>query len=178
MPPKKKPTKESKKELKKEEQKTPKKQQDTPKKTIEQSKKLQETTDNDVELDYTIDDIDLNDDSEIEEINTEIPDLEPIIKPKHEYKPIISQDIIILHEEHRRTSDVMTIFEYTNIISQRALQINAGGPCYTNVDDLTNPLEMATKELQDKKCPLNIQRSITDKIYEQWSANELSLPRE
>lgn len=174
MPPKKKIVKDNKKD----EQKISKKQQETTKKIIESSKKIQETTDNDVELDYTIDDIDLNDDSEIEEINTEVPDLEPIVKPKHEYKPIISQDIIILHEDHRRTSDVMTIFEYTNIISQRALQINAGGPCYTNVDDLTNPLEMATKELQDKKCPLNILRSITDKIYEQWSANELSLPRE
>ena len=136
--------------------------------------------------------IDLGSDDEdpIEELDDEIedgletkdekmPDLvaaEPTkLKERYEYKPIIQQEIVFLTPENRKTSEIMTRFEFTEIISHRAKQIENGGTCFTDTEELTDPIEMAEKELRDRKCPLDIIRMITDKVAESWHANELAV---
>lgn len=138
-----------------------------------------------VDLDYSLEDADdhveeADHADQVEDEKDDLPDLTDLskIKERYEYKPVVSQEIIILHPDQRRTSDVMTMFEYTNIISQRATQINNGGECYTDTANLTDPIEMARKELHDKRCPLMVQRGVTDKIFELWTANELAIPIE
>jgi len=94
-------------------------------------------------------------------------------KELYEYKPVINQEIIYLTSENRKTSEIMTMFEYTEIIGHRAKQIENGGPCFTNVEGITDPIKMAEKELRDRKCPLDIIRKLSNNVAELWHANEM-----
>lgn len=132
----------------------------------------------DVELDYSLEDVDDNEIvEEIDYVETQQEDLSKV-KERYEYKPVISREIVIMHPDNRKTSEIMTMYEYTNIISQRAEQVNNGGICFTETEGVSDPIEMARKELHDKKCPLDVLRHITENIYEKWSANELTIPIE
>ena len=105
---------------------------------------------------------------------TELP--EDNYRETYEYIPQVRHEITYLTADNRKTSEVMTKFEYAEIISQRAVQIENGGVCYAdNTDDISDPIQLAKKELIDKRCPLNIVRMLTDKVGEVWSANELAI---
>ena len=124
------------------------------------------------DLDYGADD----QDTKLNEIeDEEIPEL-AVGMDRFEYKPILINEIIYVLPEDRVTSEVMTIFEYTEAISIRAKQIEDGGICFTDTSKLSDPLEMAKKELLDKKSPLDLVRGITNIIYEKWHVNEMTLP--
>ena len=144
----------------------------------------------DGEVDFTIDDetaaenIDnvegLEDADELEtlenlESDEKVPELTSIqpLKERYEYHPVLRTEIVFVAPENRITSEILTKFEFTEIISHRAKQMENGGVCYTDVGELTDPLEMAKKELMDKKCPLDLIRGITDKIFERWHVNEM-----
>jgi hypothetical protein len=109
-----------------------------------------------------------------------IPDLVPATKEsrreRYEYKPEITKTLIIMDPTNRITKEYMTKFEYTEVISQRAKQIENGGESFTDVTDISDPLEIAKKEIFDKKCPLSVRRHLTFDICEQWDINELSIP--
>jgi len=98
------------------------------------------------------------------------------------YKPYNSNDIQLTNEiliitgNDRVTSEIMTIYEYTELISNRASHIINGGKLYTNVDNLQDAISMAEKELHDNKCPLSILRQVSKIEYELWDANELVKP--
>jgi DNA-directed RNA polymerase subunit K/omega len=98
------------------------------------------------------------------------------IRDSLEYKPLTESTIIYLAPENRRSSELMTKFEYAKVVCDRAEQIKNGGVCFTDVDGLNDPIDMAKKEVKDKKCPLCIQRMITDKIAELWYVNEMVIP--
>lgn len=112
--------------------------------------------------------------------NTEFSDPVYIeqIKARYEYKPKLVKEIVYIHPENRLTSERMTIFEYAEVISIRAKQIQHGAPCYTDVEKLTDPIRMAKKEIEDRRCPLDIVRMITDKIAERWHVNEMITPND
>jgi len=97
-------------------------------------------------------------------------------KEKYQYNPQIRTEIIYRRPEDRRTSEVMTKFELCEVISIRAKQLEKSNKVFTDVGDITDPLEMAKKEIIDKKCPLSIVRMLTDKIAEKWHVNELAIP--
>ena len=97
-------------------------------------------------------------------------------KERYEYTPTCVRTITYVLPENRRTSEILTKFECTEIISTRAVQIEQGGTCFTNTDLLSDPLQMARKELMDKKCPLDVIRAITNDVFERWHANEMALP--
>jgi DNA-directed RNA polymerase I, II, and III subunit RPABC2 len=108
-----------------------------------------------------------------------IPYLEVVsdaIKEKYEYKPLLRTEIVYVLPEDRITSEVLTKFEYCEVISIRAKQIENGASSFTDVGDLTDPIEIAKKEIADKKCPLDIVRMKTDKIAERWHVNEMAIP--
>ncbi len=97
-------------------------------------------------------------------------------KEKYEYTPAVHKVIVWINANDRRTSEIMSKFEYTEVISIRAKQIENGGQCFTTVENISDPLDKAKKEIRDKKCPLDIIRAITDTIYERWHVNEMSVP--
>lgn len=111
--------------------------------------------------------------------NQNIPELEVVsnaIKERYEYKPLLRTEIVYVLPEDRITSEVMTKFEYCEVISIRAKQIENGASSFTDIGDLTDPIEIAKKEIADKKCPLDIIRMKTDKIAERWHVNEMAIP--
>lgn len=123
--------------------------------------------------------VDFGDDDPIEPVDEldDVPDLYDIdagvLKERYEYKPVIRKEVVYLTADNRRTSEIMTQFEYTEIIGQRAKQIENGGPCFTSTTGMSDPIKMAEKELRDRKCPLDIIRQISMFVAERWHANEM-----
>ncbi len=99
-------------------------------------------------------------------------------KERYEYTPELRNEIVYRRPEDRVTSEVMTRFELCEIISIRAKQLEKGHKVFTDVGELTNPIDIARKEILDKKCPLSIRRMITDKVGEKWQANEMAIPHD
>ena len=137
------------------------------------------------EVDFTVDDTEIDthvpDDDAQSEMREPVPDLaavDPmqILKERYEYKPVIRMQITFVTPENRITSEIMTKFECAQVISVRAKQIENGGTCFTDTQELSDPIEMARKELFDKKCPLDVVRGITDKVFERWHVNEMVIP--
>ena len=131
------------------------------------------------EVDEQEDDEQKADEQELDGENNNIPELEIVsdaLKERYEYKPMIRSEIIYLHPSNYITSEVMSKFEYCEIISIRSKQIENGSMPFTDVGNITNPIEIAKKEIEDKKCPLDIIRMITDKVAEKWSVNDMAIP--
>lgn len=76
----------------------------------------------------------------------------------------------------RITTRYMTKYEKARVLGTRALQISMNAPVMVEVDMETDPLEIATKELRQKKIPFTIRRYLPDGSYEDWSVGELIIP--
>ena len=126
------------------------------------------------DVDYADETVNADDNDDVDNVS----DVEEKIvsKERYEYKPMIIRDTVYVLPEERRTSEILTKFECTEIISTRAVQIEQGGTCFTDCSLLSDPLQMARKELMDKKCPLDVVRAITDVLFERWHVNEMGLP--
>lgn len=84
---------------------------------------------------------------------------------------------IIVKEEDRITSDVLSKYEMVELISIRATQISKGDKPFTGVGSLRDPISMAKKELYDNRCPLLVKRNIGNNMYEYWNPNHMSKPK-
>ena len=83
----------------------------------------------------------------------------------------------ILKSDDRITSNILTIYEIIELIGVRATQISQGSPIFTDVKNITNPSDMAKKEIFDNKCPLYIKRNIGLDKYELWDPNTMIKPK-
>jgi DNA-directed RNA polymerase I, II, and III subunit RPABC2 len=86
------------------------------------------------------------------------------------------RNILIVPSDHRKTSEVMTEYEYTEVVSHRAKHIENGGPVYVDIGNETDPIVMAEMEILQKKCPLSIRRVHNNLVAEIWAVNECTLP--
>lgn len=132
----------------------------------------------DLDADDINDDNDANDDVNDDEENDE-PTEEEMDRSKY-INDMLSADmdsseITVVKPENRITSDYMTLYEHSKIIGTRAQHIANGAPIYTDITGLNNPLDIAKKELEERKCPLSIVRRISKDKIEIWSANELHI---
>ncbi|KAF2691555.1 RNA polymerase Rpb6 [Lentithecium fluviatile CBS 122367] len=75
--------------------------------------------------------------------------------------------------DQRTTTPYMTKYEKARILGTRALQISGNAPVLIDVGTMTDPLEIAGKELKEKKIPLVVRRYLPDGFYEDWSCEEL-----
>jgi DNA-directed RNA polymerase I, II, and III subunit RPABC2 len=92
--------------------------------------------------------------------------------------------------DKRTTTPYMTKYERARVLGTRALQIrwvwdctmrykqwaNGGSgnaPVLIDVEGMTDPLQIAAKELQEKKIPLVVRRYLPDGYYEDWTCEEL-----
>eukprot|EP01083_Nonionella_stella_P042519 114821_1 len=73
----------------------------------------------------------------------------------------------------RLTTKYMTKYERARVLGTRALQISMGAPIMVEVMGETDPLEIAQKELRDKKIPIVIRRHLPDGTFEDWAVEEL-----
>ncbi|KAF5839492.1 RNA polymerase Rpb6 [Dunaliella salina] len=76
----------------------------------------------------------------------------------------------------RITTRYMTKYERARVLGTRALQISMNAPVMVALDGETDPLEIATKELREKKIPFTIRRYLPDQSYEDWRIDELIIP--
>jgi DNA-directed RNA polymerase subunit K/omega len=84
--------------------------------------------------------------------------------------------ITVVPDNMRITSDIMTMFEFSEIIGIRTLQIEKGSPVFTDVSELHTPYDMAIKELFDRQCPLKVIRKTGPFEHEEYRCNEMGFP--
>merc|ERR1711916_226577 len=71
------------------------------------------------------------------------------------------------------TTQYMTKYERARVLGTRALQISMGAPIMVAVMGETDLLEIAAKELREKKIPIVIRRYLPDGSHEDWDIEEL-----
>ena len=84
--------------------------------------------------------------------------------------------VTVVPDDERITSNIMSKFEWSEVIGIRTCHIESGGAIYTEIGTLKDPYLIAIKELQDRKCPLLIIRKIGDNKVEHWKCNEMGFP--
>jgi DNA-directed RNA polymerase I, II, and III subunit RPABC2 len=142
----------------------------------------------DIGDDDIIDPDDIDDDGIVgSDYEEEGPDDEPILPDEvnglsqqnineNLYDTNYYREIKVVPDDMRITSDIMTMFEFSEIIGIRTLQIEKGSPVFTDVSDLHIPYDMAIKELFDRKSPLKVIRKISKFEQEEWKANDMGFP--
>jgi DNA-directed RNA polymerase subunit K/omega len=74
-----------------------------------------------------------------------------------------------------RTSPILSKYEYSRILGQRAAQIESGSKPYISVNpDIIDGYIIATQELREKKIPIIIRRPIGT-TFEYWKLQDLEL---
>lgn len=117
-------------------------------------------------------------DSEDEEYED---DIDILVEPEK----MISLDNIDINEFYKnyeknkkkfKTSPVLSKYEKTRIISERVQQLSNGGiPFISNPESYSTIYDIALKELDMKKLPFIIKRTISGSNYELWKLEDLKI---
>lgn len=83
----------------------------------------------------------------------------------------------IIKNDDKITSNILTIYEMTELIGIRATQIANGAPIFTDIEYINDPIEMAKKEIINNKCPLYVKRYIGLDKFELWDPNVMIKPK-
>ena len=78
----------------------------------------------------------------------------------------------------RITTPYITKFERARVLGTRALQISMNAPVMVELEGETDPLQIALKELRQRKIPITVRRFLPDGSYEDWTVDELIIPDE
>jgi len=78
-------------------------------------------------------------------------------------------------QKEKKTTRFLTKYERARILGTRALQISMNAPIMVELEGETDPLQIAMKELRERKIPLIIRRYLPDESYEDWSIDELEI---
>ena len=78
-----------------------------------------------------------------------------------------------IKKEDRITPNRLFKYEKARILGVRASQIDRNAPIMVDIDGEVSSLEIAKKELVEKKIPLIIQRIHENGDYENWNLEEL-----
>ncbi|KAK9322431.1 DNA-directed RNA polymerase [Lipomyces orientalis] len=84
-----------------------------------------------------------------------------------------TQKELAIPKDKRATTPYMTKYERARILGTRALQISMNAPVLVDLEGETDPLQIAMKELAQKKIPLIVRRYLPDGSYEDWASDEL-----
>ena len=76
------------------------------------------------------------------------------------------------------TAPVMTKYEYTSLLATRSLQISNNSKIYTELDEnkSMSALEIAKKELREKKFPLSLRRRLPNGQIEDFCLDQMIIP--
>lgn len=93
------------------------------------------------------------------EIEEEIEEEEPVdLKSVSNY----NKEIIIVKPENCRTSDILSKYEMTELVSIRATQISQFNNCMVDTTGLDDPIKQAQRELMLRMTPLTLRRHVGD----------------
>lgn len=84
-----------------------------------------------------------------------------------------SDDAKKIPDDKRTSTPYMTKYEKARVLGTRALQISMNAPVLVDLEGETDPLQIAIKELNQKKIPLIVRRYLPDGWYEDWTCEEL-----
>lgn len=88
---------------------------------------------------------------------------------------IRNSDGVIVDDLHR-TTPIMTKYEKTRILGQRAKQLNEGAPAFIKIDStVIDGYLIAVKELEQKKTPFIIRRPLPNGGSEYWRIQDLEI---
>lgn len=88
--------------------------------------------------------------------------------------PTFATSVSLLPLEERITTRFMTKYERARVLGTRAMQLSMNAPPLVNVEPgMIDPLEIAAKELRERKLPLIIRRHLPDGSFEDWPINDL-----
>lgn len=89
-------------------------------------------------------------------------DEEPEAEPEIDIKSVSNniREVVVVRPENCMTTDILSEFEQTEIVSIRASQIAKYKNCFVDVSDLDDPVKMAKRELMMRKCPLQLKRPV------------------
>ncbi|PJF18579.1 Subunit common to RNA polymerases I, II, and [Paramicrosporidium saccamoebae] len=73
----------------------------------------------------------------------------------------------------RMTTRYLTKYERARVLGTRALQLSLNAPPMVELEGETDPLQIAAKELRERKIPLIIRRFLPDGSFEDWALDEL-----
>ena len=80
------------------------------------------------------------------------------------------------NKKNFKTSPVLSKYEKTRIISERVQQLSNGGtPFISNPESYPTVYDIALQELNMKKLPFIIKRTISGNNYELWKLEDLKL---
>ena len=84
-------------------------------------------------------------------------------------------DIFIDYDKQEYvTKNYLTKYEKTKVLGLRAQQIATGSPVFTDVPDgMMNPIDIANKELNERKIPFILKRNVGNNKYEYWKLEDL-----
>ena len=82
----------------------------------------------------------------------------------------------VIVDDMHRTIPIMTKYEKTRILGQRARQINEGAPAFIKIDStVIDGYLIAVKELEQKKTPFIIRRPLPNGGSEYWRVQDLEI---
>lgn len=82
----------------------------------------------------------------------------------------------VIVDDLHRTIPIMTKYEKTRILGQRAKQINEGAPTFIKIDStVIDGYLIAVKELEQKKTPFIIRRPLPNGGSEYWRIQDLEI---
>lgn len=84
-------------------------------------------------------------------------------------------DEYIVPPDKRKTSHILGKAERTELIGIRAQHIAMNSVKYVDIENETNAIEIAEKELKQKKIPLLLKRRLNKYTYEIWDPNEMTI---
>lgn len=113
--------------------------------------------------DYNDDDVD----EDMDEMNQEDEgDNIELVMPGHQAGGSVPKS-------KRITTKYMTKYERARVLGTRALQIAMCAPIMVELEGETDPLQIAMKELKQRKIPIIIRRYLPDNSFEDWTIDEL-----
>jgi len=84
-----------------------------------------------------------------------------------------AKDVKVLE---RITKLVMNKYEKAKVLGARASQISRNAPVFVEVEeDMVDPLDIAEKELREKKIPFIVRRYLPDGRFEDFKVDELRI---
>ena len=90
-------------------------------------------------------------------------------------KVIRSDDGTILDPLHR-TLPIMTKYEKTRILGQRAKQLETGAKAFIDIPNgVYRGITIAEMELKEKKIPFIIRRPLPNNGFEYWKVEDLEI---
>tara|TARA_B100000405_G_scaffold207145_1_gene145709 strand:+ start:4877 stop:5179 length:303 start_codon:yes stop_codon:yes gene_type:complete len=81
--------------------------------------------------------------------------------------------------DKNKSSNIMTVYEKTNLIGLRLEQLAMGAPSLLDDDDLQkceNIHQVAEKELELKLLPYMVQRNLGNNTKEVWKIRDMFIP--